>query len=259
MPEGIRIVSIDQSGTSNWSRTAEVQTELNGEERSYFLKVNDFRSGLVMYGSEFESLKAIYKAVPGICPNPLGWGQYASDPHVHFLHTPFIEMYDEAPDLDTLPPRVAELYRNGVSPDGKFGFHVPVAGGPLPLRLTQSTSWEDYLTRYLWYYFRAEEIAQGDRPPKMQHLIEVLFDRIIPRLIRPLETGGRDIIPKILHTDLWSGNRAVDESGEPVIFDPGSIYGHNEFDLGVWSFSREPYGQSFLNSYHTHFVRKVVY
>ncbi|KAI3400162.1 hypothetical protein diail_4394, partial [Diaporthe ilicicola] len=112
MPEGTEIISIDPFGTSNWSRTAEVQTELDGEERSYFLKVNDYRSGSVMFRSEFESLTAIYKAVPGFCPNPLGWGQYASDPDVHFLLTPFIDMYDEAPDPDTLPPRMAELHRN---------------------------------------------------------------------------------------------------------------------------------------------------
>ncbi|KAI7786821.1 hypothetical protein LA080_002291 [Diaporthe eres] len=257
MPEGTEIISIAPFGTSNWSRTAEVQTELDGEERSYFLKVNDYRSGPIMFRSEFESLKAIYKAVPGFCPNPLGWGQYASDPDVHFLLTPFVDMYDEAPDPDTLPPRMAELHRNGVSPDMKFGFHVPVAGGPLPLRLARSSSWEDYLTRYLRYFFRAEEIAQGERPSEMQDLIGVLFDRIMPRLIRPLETGGREITPRILHTDLWSGNRAVDENGEPIIFDPCSIYGHNEFDLGIWSFAREPYGQAFLHSYHTHFSRSA--
>lgn len=257
MPEGTDIVSINPVGTSNWCRTAEVQTELNGEERSYFLKVNDYRSGPVMFRSEFESLKVINRVVPGFCPNPMGCGQYASNPDVHFILTPFFDMHDEAPDPDTLPPRVAELHRDGVSPDGKFGLHVPVAGGALPVRLAQSHSWEDYLTRYLRYFFRAEEIAQGERLSEMQDLLHTLFDRIIPRLIRPLETGGREITPRILHTNLWSGNRAVDENGEPVIFDPCSIYGHNEFDLGIWSFAREPYGQRFIQNYHNHFVRST--
>lgn len=257
MPEGTEIISIEPFGASKWSHTAKVQTELDGEERSYFLKVNDYKSGSVMFRSEFESLKAIYKAVPGFCPNPVGWGQYASDPKVHFLLTPFFDMYDTAPDPDTLPPRMAELHKNGLSPDGLFGFHVPVAAGPLPLRLAQSSSWEDYLVRYLHYFFRAEEIAQGERPSKMQELMEILFGRIIPRLIRPLETGGREISPRVLHTDLWSGNSAVGKDGKPVIFDPCSIYGHNEFDLGVWSFIREPYGHCFVDSYHTHFVRKT--
>lgn len=254
MPEGTRILSIDPFGTSNWSRTAEIQTELNGEEVSYFLKANDFRSGFIVYRSEFESLKAIHSAVPGLCPNPLGWGQYASNRDVHFLLMPFIDLYDEAPDPETLPPKLAELHRNGVSPDGRFGFHVPGAGGVLPLKLAQSTSWEDYLVRYLKYFFRAEQIAQGQRPAEMEQLLKTLFERIIPRLIRPLETGGREIIPRLLHTDLWSGNRAVNGDGEPVIFDPCSIYGHNEMDLGVWTFIREPYGQPFLTSYHNHFV-----
>ncbi|KAK8108332.1 phosphotransferase enzyme family protein [Apiospora kogelbergensis] len=66
------IVSIDPHGNSNWTRSAEIQTELGGESRSYFLKATNFRSGRVMYHSEYESLKAMHDAVPGICPDPVG-------------------------------------------------------------------------------------------------------------------------------------------------------------------------------------------
>lgn len=92
----------------------------------------------------------------------------------------------------------------------------------------------------------------------MERLLKVLFDRIIPRLIRPLETGGRETIPRIIHTNLWSGNRAVNEGGELVISYPCAIYGHSEPDLGVWALPREPFGSAFTNSYHNHFVRSAI-
>lgn len=37
----------------------------------------------------------------------------------------------------------------------------------------------------------------------------------------------------LLHGDLWSGNAAADDKGEPVIFDPASYYGHREAEIGM--------------------------
>lgn len=38
----------------------------------------------------------------------------------------------------------------------------------------------------------------------------------------------------MIHGDLWSGNVAGNkDTGSPVIFDPSSCWGHNEYELGV--------------------------
>jgi fructosamine-3-kinase len=39
--------------------------------------------------------------------------------------------------------------------------------------------------------------------------------------------------PSLLHGDLWGGNRAADERGHPVIFDPAVYYGDREADLAM--------------------------
>lgn len=45
--------------------------------------------------------------------------------------------------------------------------------------------------------------------------------------------GHRRITPSLLHGDLWSGNRATDAAGAPVIFDPASYYGDREADIAM--------------------------
>jgi fructosamine-3-kinase len=37
----------------------------------------------------------------------------------------------------------------------------------------------------------------------------------------------------LLHGDLWCGNAAADESGDPIIYDPASYYGHHEAEIGM--------------------------
>lgn len=242
------------SGQSNTSRTAEIQTELDGEKKSYFLKASDFLSAPVFFRSEFEVLRAMQSAVPGLCVEPLSWGRYASNAAVYFLILSFVKIDHRNPNPETLPKRMAELHWKATSPNGLFGFHIASGGATIPLKLAQSASWEDYLVRHLRFLFRAEEVSQGARPPEMAALLRPLFNRIIPRLLRPLETGGRTIVPRLVHTDLWTGNRAYNEKGEDIIFDPCGIYAHNEFDLGVWRIPRASYGQAYLDNYHAHFV-----
>lgn len=45
--------------------------------------------------------------------------------------------------------------------------------------------------------------------------------------------GGVDEPPVLLHGDLWAGNAAADEHGEPVIFDPASYYGQREAEIAM--------------------------
>ncbi|CAJ2503753.1 Uu.00g111470.m01.CDS01 [Anthostomella pinea] len=131
MPDGTEIVSIGRHGNSTWSRTAEIKTELHGEPVSYFVKVTDYRSGEIMYRSEFESLKAIHAAVPGFCPRPIGWGCYASDPNVHLLLTAFVKMLNKPAHPVLLPRRLAELHQKATAPGSTGGTYLWLVVGCL--------------------------------------------------------------------------------------------------------------------------------
>jgi len=72
-----------------------------------------------------------------------------------------------------------------------------------------------------------------------------LLEKVIPRLLRPLEGEGRTVRPCLVHGDLWDGNvGVVEEEGEEraVVFDPGSFWGHNECLFSFpFPFSRIPF------------------
>ncbi|MCC5840676.1 MAG: fructosamine kinase family protein [Opitutales bacterium] len=61
--------------------------------------------------------------------------------------------------------------------------------------------------------------------------------------------GGFPVVPSLLHGDLWGGNAGFTCTGEPLIYDPASYYGHAETDLALTElfggFSREFYDAYF--------------
>ncbi|XP_006869676.1 PREDICTED: fructosamine-3-kinase [Chrysochloris asiatica] len=61
--------------------------------------------------------------------------------------------------------------------------------------------------------------------------------------------GGLEIIPALLHGDLWSGNVAEDHEG-PIIYDPASFYGHSEFELAI-ALMFGGFPKSFFTAYYS--------
>lgn len=55
------------------------------------------------------------------------------------------------------------------------------------------------------------------------------------RLVDALDVllDGHEPVPSLVHGDLWSGNAALLEGGEPVVFDPAVYVGDREVDLAM--------------------------
>lgn len=64
-----------------------------------------------------------------------------------------------------------------------------------------------------------------------------------------------EIVPALLHGDLWGGNVAEVEEG-PVIFDPASFYGHSEYELGIAGMFGG-FNSSFYSAYHEKIPKAV--
>ncbi|KAF7503601.1 hypothetical protein GJ744_003584 [Endocarpon pusillum] len=125
--------------------------------------------------------------------------------------------------------------------------------GALQQPNTWTSSWENFFTDMIQRCFHWEEDMHGIHE-EMQALFPAVTEKVIPRLLRPLETGGREIQPRIVHGDLWDGNTSTDAATyKPIIFDASSMYAHNEFELGAWSLLRHQIYKMYIGAYQEYF------
>ncbi|MDI1487169.1 MAG: hypothetical protein OHK93_006437 [Ramalina farinacea] len=210
LPAGTQAKSLNPHGASYWTRTARLLTlQEDGSEKSFFLKVSIGQRGKGMMSGEFASMTAIHTALPSVAPTPIAWGTYVSDPDIHFFLCSFHKMSGELPEIERFSAQVAALHRAGKSPTGKFGFEVTTFQGNLPQDNTWCDTWEEFYIRGMVRMLQLEEDCQG-RCQELKELRGPMFERVIPRLLRPLETGGRKIEPTLVHGDLYYGNASTD-------------------------------------------------
>jgi protein-ribulosamine 3-kinase len=158
-----------------------------------------------MMEGEFESMKVIHTTTPDFAPKPIAWGTFKSNPELHFFLCDFREMDNELPEVKKFAENLAKLHRNSVSPTGKFGFHVTTYNGNIPQDVRWVDTWEECFLLGTKMDFELEAVARG-KSDELETLKIPLFEKVIPRLLRPLETGGRKLKPCFVHGDLWYGN-----------------------------------------------------
>ena len=203
-----------------------------------------------LYGS-FESEKLFHELEPDHVPRPLAFGSYRSDPETWFFLADFHNMVNELPEVKTLVSAVVGFHRKsmGKSPNGKWGFHTETG---LPFVHDDNgyeSSWEALFAKMMKKMLEQEVLLHGQND-ELDDLSKALFERVIPRLLRPLESHGRFIQPCLIHTDLWPGNIYPDrDTGRILIFDSRAIWGHNECDLGTWKAPRFMLGTAFIEQY----------
>lgn len=253
LPKGCRVVSTESHGVSFWANTGRIDVELaDGSPKTFFIKVISKELGKNMVHSEFESMKTIHTLLPDFAPKPIAWGTYETIPDTHFFLCDYREMLDEMPDPHKFASRLAALHQNSVSPNGKFGFHINTYSGNLPQMNEWEDSWETFFAKSLRKALDLELEAKGD-DPEFHILVPIIFDKVIPRLLRPLETEGRSIKPSLVHGDLWYANSGIDvESDEPLVFDACCFYAHNEYEFGQWRPVCNRFGAEYLAAYHSY-------
>ncbi|KAF5352641.1 hypothetical protein D9756_005996 [Leucocoprinus leucothites] len=211
---------------------------------AYFVKLGS-SSEHEQFVGEAQSLEAIGNAAPGLAPKIISYGK--DDDGRPF----FISEYKDIGGLsgnaaNTLAKRLATELHQYKSLKG-FGFSVPTFCGAT----RQKNGW--YETWEQCYDSLIGNLLEGLSKKGYSNLVkkgEGVREQVIPKLL-----GQLNVQPVLLHGDLWSGNVGVDSStGEPVVFDPSSYYGHNEADLAIARiFGGFP--QSFYDTYHKHFPK----
>lgn len=184
-----------------------------------------------MLKGEYYGVQALYKFVPDGVPHPVAWGTHKSDPNKHFYLCDFIDMIDELPDVQNFCVMLARLHHSSMISDeapSEFGFPVVTYEGSMYQDVKWCKTWEEAFTLHLQAFIDQERISQGPSE-ELNELIPSLLEKVIPRLLRPLHTKGRNIKPVLIHGDIWYGNIATNaKTGDPVMFDPSVYWGHNE-------------------------------
>lgn len=253
MPVGCEIISTAGHGASYWSQAARIDVRLeDGQDKTFFIKLT--RSAQMVEG-EYTAMKALREIMPEIVPQPLAFGTFEDDPTRHFFLCEFVDLYEDLPDVVDFCRDVATLHRRSIekSTTGMFGFDLNTCNGSYPQDNTWSISWEAFFTNSMRKKVDTEIQIHG-HCEAYDELLPDFFDKVLPALLRPLETDGRNIRPCLVHGDLWDGNTGIHtESGRAYIFDSAAFWGHNEYELGLWRAERFKFKGAYVEEYFKNF------
>ncbi|KAG4424638.1 hypothetical protein IFR04_002171 [Cadophora malorum] len=246
-------LSVADHGSSAWAQSYRIDTvNDDGGDESYFMKVSHGDHGMKALHGEFESTAAIHAIVGAFTPKPIAWGSFKSIPNAHYYICKFYELAEEVPEPNEFCRKVAYLHSKSEAPNGKFGFHIVTYNGDLPQENGYASTWEEFFVNGFKHMVNLN-VERGGPWQEMDDVKEAMYQKVIPRLLRPMETAGRSVKPSLVHGDLWCGNAAVDTlTDRPLIYDPASFYAHNEYELGNWRPERNKFSRVYFNAYHSH-------
>lgn len=193
---------------------------LEAGARRYFVKTNR-ASGLDMFEAEADGLAELQRVGTVRVPAPICSGVAAD---TAYLVMEYLSLgRSGAGAAERLGRKLAGLHRTTAP---LYGWHRDNTIGSTPQVNTQSSVWVDFWREQRLGFQLGLSARQG-HGGRLQ--------RVGERLLADLDAffTGYDPEPSLLHGDLWSGNYAVEESGEPVIFDPAIYYGDREADLAM--------------------------
>lgn len=283
LPEGCKVISTKKHAPSFWGQTGRIDVLLSDQTpKSFFIKTMSIEAGLNMVEGEFEAVSKLRQVLPDFLPRPVARGTCATSPDSYFYLSEFREMthastepgnLDGMPDVEKMAESLATLHRECPPPESpnqdSFGFHIPMYTGKLPQYVNWEKSWETFFSKSMRQALDLE-IERKGTTPELEALSKALFERVIPRLLRPLESEGRSVKPTLVHGDLWHANTGTDRDGRVVVFDVCGFYAHSEctFDrvgdcyrltsgirtdeFGQWQPAANKFGKNYIDAYLRH-------
>ncbi|EKM61331.1 uncharacterized protein PHACADRAFT_134866 [Phanerochaete carnosa HHB-10118-sp] len=245
-PAILRAIQKHEPGVTTQNKPSYVQSSSG---KAYLTKIGSL-SETEQFAAEAEALKAIQIAAPKLAPLLIDSGVIDSETAERDSEVGrpyFVSEYKNMRSLTDaaakkLAKRLATEMHAYQSTQG-FGFAVPTFCGRTKQDNGWYASWHECYDALIGGLLNKLKDEGGYE--ELCRKGEQIRERVIPALLNSLV-----IQPVLLHGDLWSGNTGTDEdTGEPVIFDPSSYFGHNEADLAIARiFGGIP--KSFFTTYH---------
>ena len=193
-----------------------------------------------------------HQYIPIHVPNPIAWRSYRTDQPTWFYLCDFHDMVDEVPDVQGFMSIIAKVHKESMGRSKQYGFHLPKHLANISNGITWQDSWQTWFSQAMIQMLEFEEKAHG-KEEELDVLKDGLLNKVIPRLLALLESGGRSIKPCLVHSDLWSGNAMPDaDSEEIIIFGSCAFWGHNEADLAGSAIQNVPPLSQRIQESHGH-------
>lgn len=218
----------------------------------YFVKLNQAHRE-EMFAAEAEGLNEMAATRAIKVPKALCWGVAGTNSFI------VMDYLDTGPNgSDTQALMGTQLARMHQATQDRFGWHRNNTIGSTPQINDWSPSWIDFWRdQRLGYQL---ELAKTNGAPR--GMIQTG-----ERLMEAFQSLFTDYVPvaSLLHGDLWGGNAAADQEGNPVIFDPATYYGDREADIAMTELFGG-FSQAFYSAYNEtwplddgYAVRKILY
>lgn len=183
---------------------------------TYFVKVNE-ATKIEMFVAEALGLKQMAQTNTIRVPKPICWG--VAD-NFAYIVLEWLNLAATNNSWQQMGQDLAAMHRSRSSKG--FGWEQNNTIGSKPQINNWTTDWvEFYTTHRLGYQFQLAK-RKGGNFPQQEELLAAL-----PQLL------SHQVQPSLVHGDLWGGNAACTEEGEPVIFDPATYYGDRETDIAM--------------------------
>jgi fructosamine-3-kinase len=185
--------------------------------RSYFVKLNQAPQ-VDMFAAEAAGLREIGATQTIRVPLPVCHGTIEQSA---YLVLEWLDLGPAGAGWAALGDRLAALHR--VTSSQGFGWQQDNTIGSTPQPNPWTLDWTEFWVQHrIGHQLRLAQ-RQGGQFPQAAPLLAAIPDRL----------AGHRPIASLVHGDLWSGNAAVTQAGEPVIFDPATYYGDREVDLAM--------------------------
>lgn len=185
---------------------------------AFFVKLNQ-ADQLAMFEAEAIGLRQIIEAQAIRVPKPICVGVAGNSAYIVLEWLELGRGNSQA--WTELGRNLARMHQYQKST--AFGWERENTIGSTPQRNPWTSNWIEFFTQHRIGYQLELGALNGGRFRNGAGLLER-----IPELL-----ADHNPKPSIVHGDLWSGNAAVMQSGEPVIFDPATYWGDREVDLAM--------------------------
>jgi fructosamine-3-kinase len=187
-------------------------------ERSYFVKFNR-ADQLAMFEAEALGLQLMREPQAIGVPEPICSGIVENSAYLVLEWIDFGRGSRQA--WTEMGRQLARLHQ--FQKASAFGWERNNTIGSTPQINDWTANWSDFFTQHRIGYQLHLGHQNGGHFPKEETLLAVIPERLADHTPKP----------SIVHGDLWSGNAAIRQSGQPVIFDPATYWGDREVDLAM--------------------------